>query len=166
MALPNEQEQGGGRELIETVLKVYRSAAVVKGGRRFSFAALVVIGDGHGRVGFGYGKANEVPSAVDKAMADARATLRRVAVTGDTVPHKVIGTFGSTKVLLRPAAPGTGVIAGAGVRAIAEAAGIKNILSKVFGSRNLKNVVKATMDALTSLRTRADVERLRGVTLE
>jgi len=164
--LRREQDAGSGRELIETVLKVYRSAAVVKGGRRFSFAALVIIGDGQGRVGMGYGKANEVPSAVDKAMAGARVTLRKVALAGDTIPHVITGRFGSSKVLLRPAAPGTGVIAGAGVRAVCEAAGIKNILSKVFGSRNLKNVAKATMNALVSLRTRADVERLRGVTIE
>jgi len=166
MVLPREQKTGQGREMIETVLKVFRSATVVKGGRRFSFAALVVVGDGRGRVGIGYGKANEVPSAVDKGMAAARVSLRNVSLTGDTVPHAVTGCFGSTKVLLRPAAPGTGVIAGAGVRAVVEAAGIRNILTKVFGSRNLKNVVKATMNALRALRTRADVERLRGVSLE
>ncbi len=164
--MPREQESAGGRDLIETVLKVYRSAAVVKGGRRFSFAALVVVGDGHGRVGIGYGKANEVPSAVDKALSGARASLRRVMLTGDTIPHVVMRSFGSCKVLLRPAAPGTGVIAGAGVRAVVEAAGVRNILSKVFGSRNLKNVAKATMNALTALRTRAEVERLRGVKIE
>jgi len=164
--LPREQEAAGGRELIETVLKVYRSAAVVKGGRRFSFAALVVVGDGNGQVGIGYGKANEVPSAVDKALAGARANLRRVMLVGGTIPHVVMRSFGSCKVLLRPAAPGTGVIAGAGVRAVVEAAGVKDVLSKVFGSRNLKNVAKATMNALTALRTRAEVERLRGVKLE
>ncbi|HUT34828.1 MAG TPA: 30S ribosomal protein S5 [Planctomycetota bacterium] len=166
MALPSEQKHGSSRELVETVLKVYRSASVVKGGRRFSFAALVVVGDTKGRVGFGYGKANEVPSAVDKAMGGARVNLRKVSLTGDTIPHAVTGSFGSTRVLLRPAAPGTGVIAGAGVRAVVEAAGIRNILSKVFGSRNLKNVVKATMDGLAALRTRADIERLRGVMIE
>ncbi|MBM4037443.1 MAG: 30S ribosomal protein S5 [Planctomycetes bacterium] len=164
--MPREQEQGAGRELIETVLKVYRSASVVKGGRRFSFAALVVVGDGRGRVAIGYGKANEVPSAVDKAMSDAKSRLTAVSLAGDTIPHGVTGAFGSCRVLLRPAAPGTGVIAGAGVRAVVEAVGIKNILSKVFGARNLKNVVKATMRALMALRTRAEVERLRGVTIE
>ncbi len=164
--MPREQEAAGGRDLIETVLKVYRSAAVVKGGRRFSFAALVVVGDGQGRVGIGYGKANEVPSAVDKALAAARANLRRVMLVGDTIPHAILRSFGSCKVLLRPAAPGTGVIAGAGVRAVVEAAGVRNILSKVFGSRNLKNVAKATMNALAALRTRAEVERLRGVKIE
>lgn len=166
MALPKDPQAVGSRELSETVLKVFRSSCVVKGGRRFSFAALVVVGDGNGRVGIGYGKANEVPSAVDKALAGARSELRKVLLTGDTIPHAVTGSFGSSKVLLRPAAPGTGVIAGAGVRAVVEAVGIKNILSKVFGSRNLKNVVKATMNALAALRTRAEVERLRGVTIE
>ncbi len=167
MPLPqNVQEAVGDRELAETVVKVYRSATVVKGGRRFSFAALVVVGDGAGRVGIGYGKANEVPSAVDKALANARANLRTVSLVGDTIPHLVMGRYGAARVLLRPAAPGTGVIAGAGVRAVVEAAGVRNILSKVFGSRNLKNVVKATMRALEALRTRAQVERLRGVTIE
>lgn len=167
MALPSiEREPGGSHELVENVVKIFRSSSVVKGGRRFSFAALVVVGDGRGRVGYGYGKANEVPNAVDKALSGARASLRNVALAGDTLPHAVTGRFGSTKVLLRPAAPGTGVIAGAGVRAVVEAAGVRNVLSKVFGSRNLKNVVKATMDALGQLRTRAEVERLRGVTIE
>lgn len=147
-------------------MKVYRCSTVVRGGRRFSFAALVVVGDGSGRVGYGYGKANEVPPAVDKALAGARANLRRVCLSADTVPHVVTGRFGSTKVLLRPAAPGTGIIAGAGARAVLEAAGVKNILTKCFGSRNLKNVVKATINALTALRSRAEVERLRGVTIE
>lgn len=164
--MPKEQEVAGGRELIETVLKVYRSAAVVKGGRRFSFEALVVVGDGQGQVGIGYGRANEVPSAVDKAIASARANMRRVMLAGGTIPHAVLRSFGSSKVLLRPAAPGTGIIAGAGVRAVVEAAGVKDVLSKVFGSRNLKNVTKATMNALLALRTRAEVERLRGVKLE
>lgn len=162
----SEKEADGRGGLVETVLKVYRSAAVVKGGRRFSFAALVVVGDGKGQVGVGYGKANEVPSAVDKALSAARASLRRVMLAGDTIPHAVMRSFGSSKVLLRPAAPGTGVIAGAGVRAVVEAAGVRNVLSKVFGARNLKNVAKATLNALLALRTRAEVERLRGVKIE
>jgi small subunit ribosomal protein S5 len=164
--LPNQRETGAGPQLQETVVKIYRSAAVVRGGRRFSFEALVVVGDGNGRVGFGYGKANEVPPAVDKALAAARGNLRKVSLSGRTVPHEAIGRFGSTKVFLRPAGAGTGIIAGAGVRAVLEAAGVANILTKIFGSRNLKNVVKATINALSKLRTRADVERLRGVTLE
>lgn len=165
--MPSEPQSATSREMpVENVVKVYRSATVVKGGRRFSFAALVVVGDAQGRVGIGYGKANEVPPAVDKALGVARANLRKVLLSGDTIPHVVLGRFGATRVLLRPAAPGTGVIAGAGVRAVVEAAGVRNILSKVFGSRNLKNVVKATLNALLELRTRAEVERLRGVTLE
>jgi small subunit ribosomal protein S5 len=164
--LPNDQELGGSRELQENVVKVFRCATVVRGGRRFSFAALVVVGDGNGRVGYGYGKANEVPPAVDKALAIARGSLKRISLSGSTVPHAVMGRFESTRVLLRPAGPGTGIIAGTGVRAVAEAAGIKDVLTKVFGSRNLKNVVKASVDALTRLRNRADVERLRGVKIE
>jgi small subunit ribosomal protein S5 len=163
--LPREQEPES-RELVETVVKVLRCATVVKGGRRFSFAALVVVGDGHGRVGYGYGKANEVPPAVEKAMKVAHEGLVKISLRGDTVPHSIIGRFGSSRVLLRPAGPGTGVIAGAPVRAVVEAAGIKNVLSKIFGSRNPKNVVKATMNALKRLRNKADVERLRGVTIE
>jgi small subunit ribosomal protein S5 len=154
------------RELTETVVSVLRSAVVVKGGRRFSFAALVVVGDGQGRVALGYGKAKEVPPAVEKALKMARGGLQRVALLGDTIPHAVTGHFGSARVLLRPAAPGTGLIAGASVRAVVQAAGIKNLLSKCFGSRNAKNVVKATLHALLLLRTRAEVERLRGVPLE
>ena len=155
-----------GGELLENVVKIFRCAAVVKGGRRFSFAALVVVGDGNGRVGFGYGKANDVPGAVDKALTDARHRLTRVLLDGDTIPHKVVGRFESTRVLLRPAGQGTGVIAGAAVRAVVEAAGIGNVLTKVYGSRNAKNVVKATINALTSLRSKEEVERLRGVTIE
>jgi len=162
--LADPRDTGG--ELLENVVKIFRCAAVVKGGRRFSFAALVVVGDGNGRVGFGYGKANDVPGAVDKALTDARHRLTRVLLDGDTIPHKVVGRFESTRVLLRPAGQGTGVIAGAAVRAVVEAAGIGNVLTKVYGSRNAKNVVKATINALTSLRSKEEVERLRGVTIE
>ena len=164
--MPEQRDSGSGRELQETVVKVYRCSTVVRGGRRFSFAALVVVGDGSGRVGHGYGKANEVPPAVDKALAAARNSLLRVPLAGQTLPHSVMGRFGSARVYLRPAGPGTGIIAGAGVRAVVEAVGIKNVLSKSLGSRNLKNVVKATINALTQLRSRAEVERLRGVTIE
>jgi len=160
--LPEEQE----RELVETVVKIYRCATVVRGGRRFSFSALVVVGDGAGRVGYGYGKANEVPPAVEKALTIAKRNMVTVPLSGSTVPHAVTGEFGSTRVLLRPAGPGTGVIAGAAVRAVVEAAGVKDVLTKVFGSRNMKNVVKATMDALGQLRSREQIERLRGVTIE
>lgn len=153
-------------EFTETVVKIFRCAAVVKGGRRFSFACLSVIGDEQGTVGFGYGKANDVPGAVEKAMKDARHRMTKVTLSGSTVPHRVTGKFGSTRVLLRPAGPGTGVIAGASVRAVVEAAGIHDVLTKSFGSRNAKNVVKATMNALLSLRDKAEIERLRGVTIE
>lgn len=159
--MPDDRDSG--RDLLENVVKVFRCATVVRGGRRFSFAALVVVGDGNGRVGYGYGKANEVPPAVDKALSVARTSMLAASLDGDTVPHTVIGRFGSTRVLLRPAGPGTGIIAGAGVRAVVEAAGIRNVLTKSFGSRNLKNMVKATINALSSLRNRADIERLRGV---
>jgi small subunit ribosomal protein S5 len=158
--------EGREREFLETVVKVLRSSTVVKGGRRFSFAALVVVGDGKGRVGIGYGKANEVPPAVEKAMKVARVGLQRIHLVGDTIPHPVEGRYGSARILLRPAGAGTGVIAGASVRAVLEAVGVKNVLSKCFGSRNPKNVVKATMNALTLLRTKALVESLRGVTIE
>jgi small subunit ribosomal protein S5 len=164
--LPEQEEASGSRELLENVVKVFRCATVVRGGRRFSFSALVVVGDGNGRVGYGYGKANEVPPAVEKALKIAREGLQKVSLAGDTVPHKVIGRFGSTRVLLRPAGAGTGIIAGAAARAVVEAVGIKNVLTKCFGSRNPKNIVKATMNALASLRGREEVERLRGVTIE
>ena len=153
-------------DLTETVVKIYRCATVVKGGRRFSFSALVVVGDGAGRVGYGYGKANEVPPAVEKGIKIARESLKKIPLVGDTIPHTVTGRFGHSKVFLRPAGPGTGVIAGAPVRAVVQAAGIKNILTKIFGSRNMKNVVRATMTALESLRSKAEVERLRGVTID
>jgi small subunit ribosomal protein S5 len=164
--LPEQQEPGAPHEFQETVVKVFRCATVVKGGRRFSFAALVVVGDGNGHVGVGYGKANEVPSAVEKALKSARDEIQTVHLSGSTIPHAVTGQFLSTRVLLRPAGPGAGIIAGSAVRAVAESAGVKDVLTKVFGSRNSKNVVKATMDALLQLRNRAEVERLRGVTLE
>jgi len=139
---------------------------VVKGGRRFSFTALVVVGDGQGRVGWGYGKANEVPPAVEKAVKDGSRSMVPVALEGSSIPHEVQGRFGAARVVLVPAAPGTGVIAGAAVRAVCEAAGIKDILTKSFGTNNPVNVVKATIQALESLRSRGEVERLRGVSLK
>jgi small subunit ribosomal protein S5 len=160
---PGERESG---ELQETVVKIYRCQKVVKGGRNFSFAALVVVGDGAGHVGVGYGKANEVPNAVEKGVKDARKHIVEVPIVDGTVPHEIIGKFGSSKVLLRPASEGTGVIAGAAVRAVVESAGVRNLLSKSFGNNNQKNLVKAAMDALVSLRGREEVERLRGVRLE
>lgn len=150
---------------VERTVKIKRCAAVVKGGRRFSFAAMVVAGDGNGKVGWGYGKANEVPPSVDKATKQALRTLVAVSLVNDTIPHVVMGRCGASKVLLLPAGPGTGVIAGSAVRAVCEAAGIKNILTKNFGSTNPVTVVKATIRALQQLRTRDDVARLRGVEL-
>ena len=152
-------------ELIDKVIKIRRCAAVVKGGRRFSFTALVVVGDTRGRVGWGYGKANEVPPAVEKAVKDGSRNLVEVAMVGNTVPHEVTGRFGAARVVLVPAGPGTGVIAGAAVRAVCEACGIRDILTKSFGSTNPNNLVKATIDALLKLRTAGEVERLRGVSL-
>jgi len=150
---------------IERTVAVKRCATVVKGGRRFSFAAMVVAGDGHGKVGWGYGKANEVPPSVEKAQKLAMRNMSLVPLEQGTIPHRVQGRFGSAKVVLLPAGAGTGVIAGASVRAVCEAAGIKNILTKSLGSTNPVLLVKATIAALQSLRTQQDVERLRGVTL-
>src|SRR3954467_6791602 len=150
------------------VVKIRRCAAVVKGGRRFSFNALVVVGDNRGRVATGYGKANEVPPAVDKATKDAQETLKRqkrVSLKGDTIPHRVIGRYGSSRVILVPAGPGTGVKAGPGVRDVLVLCGVRNILTKVHGSTNAINLVKATIQGLLQLRTREEVARLRGVTL-
>jgi small subunit ribosomal protein S5 len=154
--------------LEERVVKIRRCAAVVKGGRRFSFNALVVVGDKKGRVAHGYGKANEVPPSVEKAAKDAQETLKRqkrVSLKGATIPHRVIGRYGASKVVLVPAGPGTGVKAGPGVRDVLECAGIQNILTKTHGSTNPTNLVKATLDGLMQLRTREEVEALRGVTL-
>ncbi len=149
----------------ERVVQIRRCACVVKGGRRFSFAALVVTGDGPGRVGYGYGKAIEVPLAVDKATKQSNRTQMSVAVVGTTIPHQVIGEFRASRVLLLPAKPGTGIIAGDCVRSVVEAVGITDILTKAYGSTNPLNLVKATMEALKKLRTREQIERLRGVSL-
>lgn len=145
---------------------MYRSATVVKGGRRFSFAALTVVGDQKGRVGIGYGKANEVPGAIEKGFKKARRSMKKVTLANNTLPHEVIGRYQASRVFMKPAAPGTGIIAGAAVRAIAEAAGIKDVLTKSYGSTSAKNLVKAAMQGLSSLRNRETVEQLRGVTLE
>jgi small subunit ribosomal protein S5 len=152
-------------ELIDKVIKIRRCAAVVKGGRRFSFTALVVVGDGRGRVGWGYGKANEVPPAVEKAVKDGSHKLIPINMQGTTIPHTVKGHYGAAEVILVPAGPGTGVIAGAAVRAVCEASGIADILTKSFGSTNPTNLVKATINALEQLRSPNEVERLRGVSL-
>jgi small subunit ribosomal protein S5 len=165
MARDRESRQDG---LDERVVKIRRCAAVVKGGRRFSFNALVVVGDKKGRVAAGYGKANEVPPAVEKATKDAQETMKRskrISMRGDTIPHRVIGRYCGSRVILVPAGPGTGVKAGPGVRDVLEMAGIHNILTKVHGSSNPINLVKATIEGLMQLRTREEVARLRGVTL-
>ena len=138
----------------------------MKGGRRFSFSTLVVCGDERGVVGYGRGKARDVPAAVEKASKNARKNLERVAVVKETIPHRVVGRFGSARVMLVPASAGTGVIACASVRAVVELAGIKNLLTKSYGSRNPINLVKATLDGLRHARTREEVAQLRGVTLE
>ena len=164
----DRRDEGRQDGLEDRVVKIRRCAAVVKGGRRFSFNALVVVGDSKGRVSCGYGKANEVPPAVEKATKDAQETMKRqkrVQMRGDTIPHRVVGRFGGSRVILVPAGPGTGVKAGPGVRDVLEVCGIKNILTKVHGSSNPINLVKATIQGLMLLRTREEVARLRGVTL-
>lgn len=153
------------REFVDRVVKIKRCAAVIKGGRRFSFAAMVVVGDGNGKVGWGYGKANEVPPSVEKAKKQANRSLIEVPIEDDTIPHAVKGHFGAAKVVLIPAGPGTGIIAGEAVRAVCEAAGVHNILTKSFGTNNPVSLVKATIDGLTKLRTQQEIERLRGVSL-
>jgi small subunit ribosomal protein S5 len=160
----NQGESQRG-ELIDKVVKIKRCAAVVKGGRRFSFAAMVVVGNGKGRVGCGYGKANEVPPSVEKAVKEGSRAMMDVLLENGTISHTVEGRYGAAHVVLEPASPGTGVIAGSAVRAVCEAAGVQNILTKSFGSNNPVNLVKATLSALKQLRTKAEIERLRGVTM-
>ncbi len=160
---PRRSEPEDG--LIDRVVHINRCAKVVKGGRRFSFSALVVVGDAKGKVGYGFGKANEVAEAIRKGLDRAKKSLMPVEISGSTIPHQVIGIHKGAKVLLKPACPGTGIIAGGGVRAIVERAGIRDILTKSLGSKNALNVVKATVNALMSLRSVDTIETLRGVSL-
>ena len=152
-------------ELDERVVHIARTAKVIKGGRRFAFRAVVVVGDNKGSVGLGVGKAREVPEAIRKGSERARKNMKQISLTGTTIPHEIIQEFGAARVLLKPASPGTGVIAGGGVRAVVEAAGIKDILTKSMGSANMLNVVQATMQALTRLKDPAVEAKRRGVPL-
>lgn len=161
----NEDSAGDGPSYDDVVVKVYRCAKVVKGGRRFSFGALVVVGDKKGRVGVGYAKANEVPQAVEKGRKQATRAMVSVRLSAQTIPHAVTGQFGASRVRLIPAAPGTGVIAGSSVRAVLELAGVHDCLTKAYGSTSPKNLVKATLNALLSMRDRDLIERLRGVSI-
>jgi small subunit ribosomal protein S5 len=162
----SQKRSESASEFNEKVVSVNRVAKVVKGGRRFSFSALVVVGDGKGRLGVGLGKAGEVPEAIKKGTEQAKKSIKRVALDGTTIPHMVIGHYGAGKVLLRPASEGTGCIAGGVVRAVLEAAGIHDILSKSIGSKNPHNVVRATLKGLDSLRTREEYSRRMGVNSE
>lgn len=152
-----------GSEIEEYILRINRCSKVVKGGRRLSFSAVVIVGDHKGKVGFGLGKANEVADAIRKGGEVARKSMISLTMTGDSIPHEVIGRYCGAEVMLRPAAPGTGVIAGGGVRAIMSLAGVRNVLSKSLGSNNKLNVVYATLDALKQLRTKEQSDRLRGL---
>jgi small subunit ribosomal protein S5 len=168
MANPNmnfDDVQAGG-DLKEKLVTVNRVAKVVKGGRQFGFTALTVVGDGAGRVGFGYGKAREVPVAIQKAMEKARKNMVSVPLKGLTLQHEIWGEHGATKVFMRPASDGTGVIAGGAMRAVFEVAGVQNVLAKSFGSRNAMNVVRATMDALKRMNLPSEIAAKRGKTVE
>ncbi|MCW8800802.1 MAG: 30S ribosomal protein S5 [Desulfobacter sp.] len=149
--------------LIDKVVRINRVAKVVKGGRNFTFTALVVVGDGEGSVGYGLGKAKEVPEAIRKGMEKAKRNMKKVAILNGTVPFEVLGHAGSGRVLLKPASPGTGLIAGGGIRAVLEAAGVTDILTKCIGSHNTQNIVRATMAGLQSLCTKEDVAKRRGL---
>ena len=165
MARPDKQNQAQD-DFLEKLVAVNRTAKVVKGGRQFGFTALTVVGDGAGRVGMGFGKAREVPVAISKAMAQARKNLINVSLKNDTLHYAIRGTHGATRVLMQPASSGTGVIAGGGMRAVLECAGVRNVLAKSYGSRNPINVVRATIGALAAIRSPDDIAAKRGKTLE
>ena len=159
-------DDGQGGDLKEKLVATNRVSKTVKGGKHFSFTALTVVGDGAGRVGFGYGKAREVPQAISKAMDQARKNMVTVPLRGHTIQHEVIGTHGATRVLLRPASDGTGVIAGGAMRPMFEVAGVQNVLAKTYGSRNAMNVVRATVDAIKKMSMPSEIAAKRGKTLE
>ncbi|MBN2711439.1 MAG: 30S ribosomal protein S5 [Planctomycetes bacterium] len=161
-----DREEREESPFIETLIDVYRCSATVKGGRRLSFGALFTVGNGKGKVGIGYGKAKEVPAAIQKAMKKGRTEMVSFPIVGDgTIPHRIVGRFGASEVILIPALPGTGVIASASVKAVLEAGGLKNILTKSVGSNNTRNVVKAVINALSQLRSKELVEKLRGISV-
>ena len=161
-----DRDRGEGSDLRDQVVFINRVTKVVKGGKNFSFAALVVVGDGKGKVGFGTGKAKEVPVAISKGIEKAKRNMRSVPLKGRTIPHQVIGRHGAGHVLLKPASPGTGVIAGGAVRAILESLGVQDVLTKCIGTQNPHNVVRATFEGLSQLKNVREVARLRGISVE